>query len=236
MQVGWIVTPGVQKILKFQIRSYVLNQRRKEIVGKVDQWRLRLFHVDLSRDVPFEANDCCHVRHIQTPSCRELLDTQPGNQTILNLCCQLVVCCVLITKHNLSEINLLSHMTELGRHHETSSLLVDGGKGGFQKACEGCFLAILIRAIASSSEIEGDESIYGIRGRIFWHFLAWFRFSEFGCVWETFLQRFLLPSSKNCFGRSPRLVNKFMQFGLESIMLQNAKHAIYITRVADSLR
>ena len=33
-----------------------------------------------------------------------------------------------------------------------------------------------------------------------------------------------------------RLVNKFMQFGLESTMLQNAKPAIHITRVVDSLR
>ena len=53
----------------------------------------------------------------------------------------------------------------------TSNLLVDGAKVAFKKLAKG-FFAIPIRAIASSSEIEGDESIHGIRGRIFWHFLA----------------------------------------------------------------
>ena len=113
---------------------HLLNRRRKEIVGKPDQWRLRLFHVDLSRDVPFEASDCCHLHGIyklhraRNCSTRSLAAKQPNNSKDLAS-----TCCVLRSdnKTQFERNNLRSHMTELGRHHETSSLLVDEGKGGF---------------------------------------------------------------------------------------------------------
>ena len=71
--------------------------KRNRLEGAaVAQWRLCLLHVDRSRDVPFEANDCCcHVRHVQTPSCQERLDTQSAAKQLNNSKSLLLTCCVL---------------------------------------------------------------------------------------------------------------------------------------------